>query len=66
MRLLSAQVCKLVAIALAVGMDKEAITAVAHRYQHQENYQIPISGGGKNCRLVILKISKPNLHTSFI
>jgi len=26
--------------------DKAAITAVARRYQHQENYQIIISGDG--------------------
>ena len=26
--------------------DKAAITAVDHRSQHQENYQILISGGG--------------------
>jgi hypothetical protein len=46
MRVLSVQECKLVAIALAVGMNKAAITAVARRYQYQERYQIPISGGG--------------------
>jgi hypothetical protein len=40
------QVCKLVAIALIKGVDKAAIAAVDRRYQHQEKYQIPISGGG--------------------
>jgi hypothetical protein len=31
---------------MAGELEKEAITAVARRYQHQENYQIIISGDG--------------------